>query len=86
VRAFTVTDRPPREREDGRAPLRDQRPGPPGKISVTLGRRVQSNGSMGLAASLEQLKPEVLVSACAGDRESLEELLQVIQRPFTTSP
>jgi RNA polymerase sigma factor (sigma-70 family) len=37
---------------------------------------------MSLAASLEQLKPEVLERACSGDRESLEELLGVIQRPF----
>ena len=37
---------------------------------------------MSLASSLEQLKPEVLERACAGDRESLEELLRVIQRPF----
>jgi RNA polymerase sigma factor (sigma-70 family) len=37
---------------------------------------------MGLAASLDQLKPEVLERASAGDRESLEELLRVIQRPF----
>jgi RNA polymerase sigma factor (sigma-70 family) len=37
---------------------------------------------MGLAASLDQLKPEVLELASAGDRASLEELLRVIQRPF----
>jgi RNA polymerase sigma factor (sigma-70 family) len=35
-----------------------------------------------LAASLDRLKPEVLERASAGDRESLEELLRVIQRPF----
>jgi RNA polymerase sigma factor (sigma-70 family) len=37
---------------------------------------------MSLAASLEQLEPEVLERASAGDRGSLEELLRVIQRPF----
>jgi RNA polymerase sigma factor (sigma-70 family) len=37
---------------------------------------------MGLAASLELLKPEVLERAGAGDRESLEELLRTIERPF----
>jgi RNA polymerase sigma factor (sigma-70 family) len=37
---------------------------------------------MTLAASLEQLAPDVLERACAGERKSLEALLRVIQRPF----
>jgi RNA polymerase sigma factor (sigma-70 family) len=35
-----------------------------------------------LAASLQQLEPEALERACAGDRKSLEELIRVMQRPF----
>jgi RNA polymerase sigma factor (sigma-70 family) len=37
---------------------------------------------MGLAASLEQLRPTTLARACAGEPQALEELLRVIQRPF----
>jgi RNA polymerase sigma factor (sigma-70 family) len=37
---------------------------------------------MSLAASLDQLSPELLERAAAGDRESLEAVLRVIQRPF----
>src|SRR5258707_7289648 len=37
---------------------------------------------MSLAASLEQLSAETLACACAGERESLEQVLRVMQRPF----
>jgi len=37
---------------------------------------------MSLAASLRQLSAETLACACAGERESLEQVLRVMQRPF----
>jgi RNA polymerase sigma factor (sigma-70 family) len=37
---------------------------------------------MTLAASLEQLRPEALERACAGEPKALEALLRVMQRPF----
>ncbi len=37
---------------------------------------------MTLAASLEQLDPDTVQRACAGDRRAVEELVRVMQRPF----
>ena len=37
---------------------------------------------MTLATSIEQLAPDVIVRASAGEREAIDRLLRVMQRPF----
>jgi RNA polymerase sigma factor (sigma-70 family) len=51
-------------------------------VLVTRGRRPPSNAPVSLASSLAELGSDVLTRACAGERESLEVLVRVIQKPF----
>ena len=50
-------------------------------ISVTTRRRDQSNYAC-LATSIEQLSLDVIERASAGEREAIDRLLRVMQRPF----